>query len=203
MLKFANRVGQVGVFRTGSPAYAELTGSAIPGWVTFATAAVADSWDDADSFGVLVKKDNANWAVYTASWESTGPTINLNALESSLGTLADNDAVELVMCATRETLKEIAAGLFVTDATTARTLSEADHCQTIRFTSSSAVTVAIAAGLHVGFQCMLIQEGLGLVSCDPQSTDTLNGGTSNCSLAGQFASALLYQPSEGTWVLLA
>lgn len=52
----------------------------------------------------------------------------------------------------------------IDDATTARTLSATDNGKTIRFTSSSAVTVTINTGLPAGFSCEIVQAGTGVVS---------------------------------------
>jgi hypothetical protein len=49
---------------------------------------------------------------------------------------------------------------------------------------------------------MLVQEGDGIVSVARDSTDTLNGGTTNISLSGKWKSAYLFQRTEGAWVVV-
>jgi hypothetical protein len=203
MLRFSNRTGQVGTYKTGSPSYADLTAGAISGWVSVSDTVTADGWQDGDTTGTLLKKDNANWVVCISAWDESNSRLNIVQVESSLGTLVDNDVIEVVLCSTRQSLEDIAAGLMTVETGTTRTLSVSDHCKTIRFTSASSVVVSPPDTLPPGFQCMLIQEGAGLVSVDPQGSDVLNTGTTTLSLAGRWTSALLYKPSSGSLVLLA
>ena len=72
-LRFPNRTGQEGVYKTGSPNYVDVDNTSDPlaGMVTFAAKATDDSWTNADTLAVLVKKDNSNYKVWTAEWNAT------------------------------------------------------------------------------------------------------------------------------------
>jgi hypothetical protein len=61
-----------------------------------------------------------------------------------------------------------------TDATTARTLSDDDHGYILDFTSGSAVTVTVPAGLRPGFCCAISQGGAGKVTVAAGAGTTVN-----------------------------
>ena len=78
------------------------------------------------------------------------------------------------------------AGNVITDASTARTLSDSDNGKTIRFTSGSAVNVTINTGLTAGFGCVIIQDGGGAVNVN-NGTATKQSRGSLYSTNGQYA----------------
>lgn len=88
---------------------------------------------------------------------------------------------------------QVGAGNVVTDATTSRTLTNADNGKTIVFSSGSAVTVTVNTGLAAGFSCKIIQGGTGTVS--------INAGTATRHSRGSlFATNGQYAQVELTWV---
>lgn len=62
---------------------------------------------------------------------------------------------------------------------TTDTLLAADNGNTVRYTSSSAVTVTIPAGLAVGFNAILAQDGSGIVSPLASSTTFTTSASTN------------------------
>jgi hypothetical protein len=173
------------------------------GMVTFAAKATDDSWANNDLCGLLVKKDNSNYQVWLGKWVSASEYFEVVTLEESVGTLSDEDDVIVTAVLTNVVMdKAISEPQIETEAGTSRTLSLSDKGKVISFTSGSTVTVTPAATLPVNFHCMLVQEGAGAVSVARDSTDTLNGGTANVSLAGQWKSAYLFQRTEGAWVVV-
>jgi hypothetical protein len=52
----------------------------------------------------------------------------------------------------------------VTDATTARTLSDSDHGKFLRFTNNANVAVSVPSTLRSDFRCRVIQDGGGKVT---------------------------------------
>jgi hypothetical protein len=207
-LRYPNRTAQAGVYRTGSPNYVDVsTGSASTGMVTFDAKAADDSWADGDTVGVLVSKDDSNYWVGIGTWDATNSYVELTTEEEAVGTLSDTDAVVISAVLTSSAVLAIqtlaTSPEIVTDSTTARTLSEADNGKTLIFTNAAAVTVTTADTLPVGFHCLLLQVGAGLVSVDSGGSDTINGDTAAVDLAGQYKSGYLIQNTEGAWVLVA
>lgn len=203
-LRFANRTGQYGVYRTGAPDYVACSGGAAEvGYVTFEVKDTDGSWAEGDLIGVLVFKDNNNYKVWLASWDDTNKYLKVVTEEETVGTISDADAVTV-----RGVLTEKQLDIALTEPQinvqtgTTYTLLTTDKGKTICFNNGAAVTVTIDAALPVNFACTVVQEGVGLVSLDPQSTDTLNGATLNVALAGQWKSGYLYQRTEGAWVLI-
>ena len=215
MVRYPNRTSQTGVYRTGTPNYLEVSvGTATNGMVTFSSRATSDSWEDGDTFGVFAIKDHENYWVGVGTWAATNSYIELTTEEEAVGTLTDLDAVTISSVTTGAELLAIQAAAedavakaegveIVTDSTTARTLSATDQGKTIIFTSADAVTVTTADTLSVGFHCLLLQVGAGLVSVTPGGADSLNGDTTAIALAGQYKSGYLIQNTEGAWVLVA
>ena len=74
----------------------------------------------------------------------------------------------------------------VTDATTARVLSNTDHGKFIRFTSGSAVAISVPASLRADFVCRAIQDGAGRL------TFTGTGGATVRSKGSQTATGSQY-----------
>lgn len=206
-LKFPNRTEQAAVYKTGSPNYVDASsGVASAGMVTFGTQASGGYLADGDTVGVLVAKDVDNYQVWTATWVAATSLLQATTVEATVGALADNDAVTVTACMTAALydagFTTPQHGQFVADSGTTRSLAASDAGKTICFTSASAVTVTLTATLPTSFHCILVQEGAGTVSVARDSTDTINGGTSNVSLLAQYTSAYVYQRTEGAWIVV-
>ena len=207
--RFPNNTGQVGIYKTGTPDYVDVTDTYTvqDRFVRFATKATDDSWADDDLVGIRIEKSATDYKVWKAKWDATyttngdAPALILDTEEDSVGTIADTDSVLVTAVPTKLTFDDVLfRPQFVVVSGTTHTLLEADCGKVHRFTSADAVTVTIDAALSVGWHCVLIQEGAGLVSLDPQSTDEINGATANVAMAGQYKSAYLYQHTEGDWI---
>ena len=64
-------------------------------------------------------------------------------------------------------LYRLTADAIVANAAAAFTLTAAENGATLRFTSASAVTLTVAAGLGAGFSCAIVQSGTGVITLAP------------------------------------
>lgn len=71
------------------------------------------------------------------------------------------------------------------------TLTSANRSKIGRFTSSSAVTVTIPAGLIAGFDCMILQLGTGQITFTAGAGVTLRSALSASKTAYRYAAASL------------
>lgn len=93
MLRFADRIVQTGVFRSGTPSWVSLfSGVATPGYQTVADVAAAESWQQNDTVGLLVVKDENNLWLGEGNYLSDGD-IELVTESFSTGSIADMDDV--------------------------------------------------------------------------------------------------------------
>ena len=207
MLRYSNRVAQIGVYHDDTTDYLDVSsGAAIDGMRTFYAIATSQSWATGDVLGLYIKESATKWAVWTATWDATNQYLVVAAVEDSVGTLTDGASVEVSLVMSEALLLSLsttpARAQFVVESTTARTLGVNDAGKLIRCTNASAVTVTPDDALPVGFHCMIVQEGSGTVSLARDGTDTINTGTTAIALSGQYKSAYLYQPTEGAWVVI-
>lgn len=72
-------------------------------------------------------------------------------------------------------------------AGTTHTLSDANRSRIGRFTSNSAVTVTIPAGLSTNFDCMIVQLGTGQITFAAGAGVTLRSGQSAFKTLYQYA----------------
>jgi hypothetical protein len=204
-LRFANRTGQAGVYYTGSPNYVDVDNSFAveAGLVTFAAKASDDSWANNDTIGLLVKKDNSNYKVWIGKWVSASEYFQVVTEEETVGTISNEDEVIVTAVLTNKAMENaIFSPQIEVEAGTSRSLSASDRGKIICCTSGSTVTITATATLDTAFHCVIIREGSGSVSVARDSTDTINGGTTAVTLAGQYKSAYLYQRTEGAWVCI-
>lgn len=88
---------------------------------------------------------------------------------------------------TAKDFRRLALG-FVRDVSgTTDTILAADNGCVVRYTSASAVTVTIPAGLGANFSCTLIQWGGGQVTVSAGSGATLNSEDAQYKTSGQYA----------------
>lgn len=201
---FPNRTGSFATYKTGTPNYIDLSSeTAAAGLTAISAKAAAESWADGDTFGVLVRKSDSAWAVWTGSWDATNSYVECVSSEDSVGTLSNNDSVSVIICPTETTLSAILyappSTLIATESGTTRSITDADAGKLVRFTSSSAVTVTPATGIVSGFHCVLAQSGTGLVSVIAGSGDTINAVTTAIAMGGQFTTGYLVKTGSTTW----
>ena len=205
MIRFSNLVGQAGFYQTGSPNYVDVAAAYTPALdrVTFSAKAADDGWVDGDTIGIRIFKSHDNYKIWYASWDGTAKRLFAVIEEESVGAIANGDAVTVSAVVTGKMMdKAIWEPQFVLVAGATYTLLASDVGKTICFTSASAVTVTVDAALPVGFQCLIVQEGAGVVTLARASTDTLNGQAGNIACPGQFQSLYLYQRIEGAWIVV-
>jgi hypothetical protein len=120
---------------------------------------------------------------------------------TAASTLAGTEVLPVVQSAETKkvTVTQILTGQLVTESGTTRTLSATDNGKIIYCTSGSAVTINCAAGLGVGFNCTIIQGGVGKVTVAANS-QTLVSYSSLFSTMGQYAVISLICPVANTFV---
>ena len=86
-----------------------------------------------------------------------------------------------------------------TESGTSKTLAAGDNGTIIVCSSNSAVTITVPSSLPTGFNCMIIQNGIGQVSLSPSST-TLNNRNGS-KTAGQYAILTLVHLGSNVFVV--
>ena len=74
----------------------------------------------------------------------------------------------------------------VVDATTARTLTDADHGRLLRFTSAQAVAVSVPTALRSDFRCEIMQDGAGKVTMTGTGGATVRSKGNQQATGGQY-----------------
>ena len=103
--------------------------------------------------------------------------------------------------------KEVRYYTFITDATTARTItSSTDEGSTLKFTSSSAITITIPtaandAGWEVGDYVEILQYGSGQITVAGDTGVTVNATDSQKKTRVQFSSLTLIKVAANEWLL--
>ena len=97
---------------------------------------------------------------------------------------------------------------FITDATTARTLTSTDAGKTILFTSASAVTITVDAStdIPVGERVDIIADGAGALTVTASTATVAGAATSTTSgsftIGGQYSAATLLCVATDTYRLI-
>ena len=204
MLIFPNSVGQSGVFRTGTPNYADFaSGSALAGCSLFVTEATAESWADGDVMGVRVEKDSSNYQIWTATWDATGEDVKLDTLEQSIGTIGNGDNINVWATPTANTLRlalaQLERGSYVEDSGLAITLDDSNSGYCIVTTNASAVALTVDDASSVGSQWIVFQYGAGVATVDSEGSDLCNGLATGTGVAvsDQYKSAFVFKFASG------
>lgn len=92
--------------------------------------------------------------------------------------------------------RRLASKYAVIDATTARTLTSADHGKRIWFTNAGTVNITVPAGLVAWFECELIQKGAGQLVVAAGAGATLNSYSGWLKSAGQWGGLTLANTGE-------
>lgn len=98
-----------------------------------------------------------------------------------------------------EEIRRLAIGTTRTVSGTTDTLLAADNGCVVRYTSGSAVTVTIPAGLGADFAVTLIQWGAGQVTVNPDTGVTRNSEDAQYKTAGQYAAVDLFAVAADTF----
>jgi len=89
----------------------------------------------------------------------------------------------------------------VSETTTARTLSDSDNGKIIVCNNANEITVSLPNGLTSGFNCTLVQSGVGNVRVAVTGTATLYGYTNFNGTAGQYASINIQPIGTDTYIV--
>jgi hypothetical protein len=113
-------------------------------------------------------------------------------------------AYDLVLYEELEEIEQRLVALDVIDeATTARTLTDADNGRVIRCTNAAGCAITVG-GLADGFGCMIVQKGAGVVTFVAAGGSTLNAYLGAAQTAGLNAQATIIKDGDGgTEYLLA
>ena len=98
----------------------------------------------------------------------------------------------------------MSAGLFsdiVSETTTARTLSDSDCGKVIDCSNGSAVTITIPSTVSAGFNCTVVQSGVGQVTIAAGASVNLYCYSSAKATAGQYASINIIPYASNSYVL--
>jgi hypothetical protein len=204
--RFSNRVGQQGVFNTGTPDEVDIT-SAVPltGMVTFADAAASDSWVDGDEITVLIKVDDDNYLIWTAEWDEANDKLLKVTEEMSIGTVADEDVVEVSAVLSQTALfAETRLMRFVLLDHTGHTVTADDCGKTIRMLSSEgAQDITIPDGLPVGFWFNVVQANSDVANIEFSGSDDFTMFTSTTGTSGQWTMITVYKYNAAQWDCIA
>lgn len=100
---------------------------------------------------------------------------------------------------TAEEIRRLAGGKVRDVAGTTDTILATDSGCVVRYTSASAVTVTIPAGLGANFNCTIIQWGGGQVTVNPDTGVTRNSQSAQYKTAGQYAAVDLFAIAADTF----
>tara|TARA_R110000782_G_scaffold99786_1_gene185668 strand:+ start:676 stop:1482 length:807 start_codon:yes stop_codon:yes gene_type:complete len=127
----------------------------------------------------------------------TATTADLNLLDGVTASTAELNYVAGVTSAIQTQIDAVHTADFITDATTARTLTSTDAGKTIRFTSGSAtvVTVNSSTDIPVGQRVDIIADGAGALTVTASGATVAGAATSTTSgsftIGAQYSAATL------------
>ena len=165
-------------------------GSALSGYQTFADAGVANS--DVVSYTIV---DGASWEIGTGTYTSAGTTMTRSVSESSNADAAVSlsGSATVFITARAEDILSYSKDLTLTateraqgqknlnQTTLARSsntiLGVADRGQAVIASSTFTQTLTAAATLGAGWWCDYRNNSTGVITIDPNSSETLNGAT--------------------------
>lgn len=206
MIRLPSRVSQSAVYSQLSPEFDYLDTSASVAEAGMRTIADVDisAWAMSDRVPVLAVKDADNAALYLAMWSPSDDGFVIFETEWTLGTLSYGDAVTCSVVASGLGMTRLATDLRVRYAggtTTAITGDDAGFL--LRCGGGAGCTVTLPDDLPAGTQVTVVAESTGAVTLSCGGTATINGGTADVSLPGQYGSALCYVGDfAGQWHVL-
>jgi hypothetical protein len=172
---------------TNTPAI--VSGTGVVGQFYIVSVAGTTTIDGISNWGV------GDWIIFDGvSWQrieggADGNFVNLNV--SGLSVLGETQADSY----------ELSSAGIITEASTSRTLSAGDNGKVIYCTSGSAVTITTAAGLNVGFSCVVVQGGAGNVTFVQGAGTTLGSYSGVLVIEGIYGVAKIIVPVADVFVL--
>jgi len=163
--------------------------------MTFADSAARTTALPTPNAGMMAYlEDTATLQVYTTAWEDVSSPGDITAVTAGTALTGGGTSGDVTL---NVDLAAVHTADFITDATTARTLTSTDAGKTILFTSASAVTVTVDAStdIPVGGRVDIIADGAGALTVTA-STATVAGAatsttTGSFTIGGQYSAATL------------
>jgi hypothetical protein len=147
------------VFYTGTPDYVDVDNASDPlaEMLTFASQAM--DWATGDLVGVLIKKDATNYKIWVGEWDDTNEYVEKFFEEESVGTISNNDAVEVTAVLTERMAESLVfEPQIVVISGTTHTTADTNCGKLHRCTSSSAVAITLDSSAKVPWQGLFVQE---------------------------------------------
>lgn len=157
----------------------------------------------------LIKKDDDNWAIWPFCFYDAYTTNRVTQIvwtaETSAGTLANSDIVEVLQVPSARSTAVVAhGGSIVHQNSGSKTISMFDDAgKTLQFWSSSASTVYVGNSYSESnrLACDLLVTGSGTVTVSVSGSGTLNGATASIVIP-RYTKKTLVSIAANSWVLV-
>jgi hypothetical protein len=195
-LKVYNRVGITSEYVVDGEVISipcDVTRTALTGLRTF-----LEELSDGDEIDVLVKKDEDNWELWRSTYGSANEELVKQWAHCTLGTVSDEDVVEVTAVLTKEMFDELTLGArvgfeIITEDTLIADADWAPGVARVIFVDSSSGAVELTLGeLLRNVALEVIRTGTNNVVFTPDTDCTINGGASSITLSTQWTGAKVY-----------
>ena len=128
----------------------------------------------------------------TGSLTGNATTATTASSISGTVTIANGGTNATTASAALSNLGAASIGANLNDQTgTTYTLQSSDNGKVVTLSNASAITVTVPAGLVAGFNCMIVQKGVGVVTLSPANTVTVTNRSGGTKTGGQNAIATI------------